>query len=185
MRLRSFLRRGDVERELNKELRFHLEEQVKENLAHGMPPDEARFAALRTLGGITQVQEECRDMRRTNHATDCLQDLRYAARTLARSPGFAVVIVLTMALAIGANSAIFSVIHGVLLKSLPYFQPDRLVRISLKSAEFPKFALNPFDFRDYRTRSRSSHRTRVLNQRRAARKRTRRHPEQYSLADTF
>jgi hypothetical protein len=87
--------------------------------------------------------------------TDCLQDLRYAARALARSPGFAAVIVLTMALAIGANSAMFSVIQGVLLKKLPYERPDRLVRLYLKSPEFSKFPINPFDFRDYRTRARS------------------------------
>jgi predicted permease len=155
MRLRSLLRRGAEDRYLDKELRYHLEQQLEENLAQGMSLDEARFAALHALGGVTQIEEECRDMRRTNHVTDCLQDLRYAARALARSPGFAAVIVLTMALAIGANSAIFSVIQGVLLKKLPYEQPDRLVRLYLKSPEFPKFPINPFDFRDYRTRARS------------------------------
>ncbi len=154
-RLRSLVQRARVEEELDKELHFHLEQQTEEHLAHGMPLAEARLAALRELGGVAQIQEECRDMRRTNHLEDFLHDLRYAVRTLGRSPGFAAVIILTMALSIGANSAIFSVIDGVLLKPLPYVQPNRLVRFFLTNAEYPKFPINPFDFRDYRTRSRS------------------------------
>lgn len=155
MRFRSFLRRDRMERELDKEFRFHLDQQTEENIARGMPPAEARSAALRMLGGVTQIQEECRDMRRTNHIEDFLQDLRYAARTFARSPGFAAVIVLTMALAIGATSAIFSVIDGVMLRALPYSQPDRLVSLFMNGGDFPKFPLNPFDFRDFRDRARS------------------------------
>ena len=153
--MRSLFRRADVERELDKELRFHLAQQIEENLALGMPPAEARFAALRTLGGVTQIQEECRDMRRTHLIEDVFRDLRQAARAFLRSPGFYVVIVLTMALSIGANSAIFSVVDGVLFRPLPYAKPDRLVRMFLSGADFPKFPLNPWDFRDYRDRSRS------------------------------
>src|SRR6185312_11208887 len=70
MRFRSFLRRDRMERELDKEFRFHLDQQTEENIARGMPPAEARSAALRMLGGVTQIQEECRDMRRTNHIED-------------------------------------------------------------------------------------------------------------------
>lgn len=154
-RLRSLFQRGQVDLELDKELRFHLEQQIEENLAVGMSPLDARLSALRKLGGVTRIQEECREMRRTNHLEDFLQDLRYASRTLGRSPGFAAVIVLTMALSIGATSAIFSVINGVLLKPLPYPRPSQLVRMFLSSAEYPKFPINPFDFRDYRSRSRS------------------------------
>ena len=83
------------------------------------------------------------------------QDLRYAVRQLVSNPSFTIVIVLTLALSIGANSAIFSVIHGVLLKSLPYPEPDRLVRVFLTSPEFPRFPLNPFDFKDIRARNHS------------------------------
>ena len=154
LRVRSVLHRGEVDRELDKELRFHLDEQIAENLARGMSPADARSAALRALGGVTQIQEECRDFR-GNHWEVGWQDVRYAARMFARSPGFSIAAVLTMALAIGANSAIFSVIDGVLLRSLPYPRPDRLVRLFLQSANYPKFPLNPFDFRDYRDRSRS------------------------------
>lgn len=149
------MRRSQAEHELDKELRFHLERQIEENLALGMPPAEARFAALRKLGGITQIEEECREMRRTDYVENLWHDLRYTLRTLAKSPGFAVVIVLTLALSIGANSAIFSVINGVLLRPLPYPQADRVVRTFFSSDTYPKFPLNPFDFLDFRHRNRS------------------------------
>ena len=155
MRLRSVARRTRVEGELDKELQFHLEQQTEENLALGMPRAEARRAALRRLGGMAQIQEECRDMRRTNYIENLWHDLHYALRMLAKSPGFTVVIVLTLALSIGANSAIFSVIDGVLLRPLPYPEADRIVRFFFHSATYPRFPLNPFDFRDFRTRNRS------------------------------
>jgi predicted permease len=84
-----------------------------------------------------------------------MNDFRYAIRNLGRTPGFIIVMVLTLALSIGANSAIFSVIEGVLLRPLPYAQPDRIVRIFLNSDTYPKFPLNPFDLRDFRTRNRT------------------------------
>jgi predicted permease len=155
MRLRSLARRQRVEEELDKEVRFHLEQQMEENLAAGMPPAEARSAALRKLGGMTQIQEECRDMRRTETIENFWRDLRYALRSLGKSPAFTVVILLTLALSIGANSAIFSVIDGVLLRPLPYPEANRIVRIFFHSADYPKFPLNPFDFRDFRARNRS------------------------------
>jgi predicted permease len=155
LRVRSLLRRGRVETELEKELRFHLDEQIAENVARGLTPAAARQTALRSLGGVAQLEEECRDMRRTSYIENFVQDLRYAARTLARTPGFAAVIVLTLALSIGANSAIFSVIEGVLLRPLPYPRADRIVRIFFSSRTFPKFPLNPLDVRDIRARNRS------------------------------
>jgi predicted permease len=155
LRMRSVLRRGRVERELDKELRFHLDRQTEENIAAGMTPEAARSAALLKLGGVTQIEEECREMRRTDLIENVMHDLRYAIRTMAKSPGFAVVIVLTLALSIGANSAIFSVIDGVLLKRLPYPQQDRIVRFFLSSRTFPKFPVNAWDFLDFRARNRS------------------------------
>ncbi|MFL6350916.1 MAG: ADOP family duplicated permease [Bryobacteraceae bacterium] len=155
MRLRSVLRKSRAEQELDKELHFHLHQQIEENIALGMPPVEARFAALRRLGGVTKIEEECRAMRRTDYIENLWQDLRYTVRTLAKSPGFAVVIVLTLALSIGANSAVFSVINGVLLRPLPYPHADRIVRVFFSSDTYPKFPLNPFDFLDFRHRNRS------------------------------
>jgi predicted permease len=153
LRLRSVLRRSRVEQELAKELRFHLESETDANVRLGLPPADAIRAAVHRLGGVAQIQEECRDMRRTDLLENLVRDLQYAIRTLAGSPGFAAVIVLTLALSIGANSAIFSVIDGVLLRPLPYPRADRIVRIFFSSGTYPKFPLNPLDLRDIRARN--------------------------------
>lgn len=155
LRLRSLLRRGRVESELDKELRFHLESEIEANLRLGLSPREARIAAVRRLGGMAQIQEECRDMRRTDYLENFMSDLRYSARALAKNPGFAAVIIFTLALSIGANSAIFSVIDGVLLQPLPYPHADRMVRIFFTNKTYPRFPLNPLDLRDIRARNRS------------------------------
>jgi predicted permease len=152
MRLRSLLLHSRVERELEKELRFHLDEEIEDGRTRGLSPEDARRAALRRLGGIAQIQEECRNMRKTGFVENLKQDLRYAVRILAKSPGFTLVMVLTLALAIGATSAIVSVIEGVLLRSLPYRDPAQLVRIFTSNRAWPKFPINRNDFRDFRTR---------------------------------
>ena len=152
LRIRSVFTHGRVETELAKELRFHLEQQIEEGLAIGLAPEEAKMAALRTLGGIAQIQEECRDMRGTNFLENLKQDLRYAMRTLAKNRGFTCVMVMTLALSIGATSAIVSVVDGVLLRSLPYREPGQLVNIFTSAQNFPKFPINPNDFRDFRDR---------------------------------
>jgi len=155
MRFRSLAKRGRVEAELDKELRYHVERQTEENMAAGMNAREAREAASRMFGGVSQIEEECRDMRRTQYMDNFLQDLRYAIRMLGKNLTFTVVIVLTLALSIGANSAIFSVIDGVLLRPLPYPQAEQIARVFYRSTLYPKFPLNPWDFLDFRARNRS------------------------------
>jgi predicted permease len=154
-RFRSIAHRGQVDGELERELAFHLQEEAEANGQTGLAPAEARTAALRRLGGVAQIQEECRDMRRTNYIENFVRDLQYAVRTLAKSPGFTAMLVVTLALSIGANTAIFSVIDGVLLRPLAYPHSDLIIRIFYRSAAFPKFPLNPFDLRDMRARNRT------------------------------
>ncbi len=111
--------------------------------------------ALKRLGGIAQIQEECRDMRRTAMLETILQDAKYAIRTLLKTPGFTWIMILTLALSIGATTAIVSVVEGVLIRPLPFQNPARLVRAYTRTATHPKFPINPNDFRDARSRMRS------------------------------
>jgi putative ABC transport system permease protein len=134
LRLRSLFRRTRVEHELDEELQYHLDRQIEEGLARGLAPKEARYAALRALGAITQSKEACRDMRAVDWIEDMMQDLRYGARTLRRSPAFSVVAVLALALGIGANTTMFSVAYGILLRPLPYADADRVAAVYMNYA---------------------------------------------------
>ena len=158
LRLRSLFRRVEVDQELSEELSVSPRAENRANSSRaGMPADEARRDALRSIGGLEQRKEECRDTRKVNWIQDFLQDFRYAARTLRKSPAFTAVAILTLALGIGANSAIFSVVDAILLRPLPYPQPDRLVRIWESSLKYdsPRNVVNPFNFLDWRDRSQS------------------------------
>lgn len=149
LRLRSILRRSRVEQELDEELRFHLEQRIQHEIALGKVPEEARSIALRAMQGIEQRKEECRDMRRMNFIDNLLSDTRYAFRGIRKNPGFAAIAILSLAIGIGANTAIFSLVNGVLLQPLAYKDPQRVFAVNERYTGGGPMPVNPVHAREW------------------------------------
>ena len=150
-------RRRQQEEDLERELRSHLELEAEERQEDGALAPEARWAARRALGNWTRTKEATREMWKYASVERFMQDLRHGARLFWRSPGFSIVAILTLALGIGANTAIFSVVNAVLLKPVPYPEPGRLVHIweGKAGGGASKNVVEPFNFLDWRERNRS------------------------------
>jgi predicted permease len=149
LRLRSLFRRAQADEQLDDELRDHLERKTEEYVAKGMSPQEARRRVRLDLGGIEQTKEKCRDERRVNWIQDFVQDLHFSLRVLRKSPAFAIVAVLTLALGIGANTAIFTMMNGLMLHTLPVRDPGQLVEILHHYPDDPEPGFNGFSWDAY------------------------------------
>jgi macrolide transport system ATP-binding/permease protein len=154
LRLRSIFHKNRAELDLREELQFHLQNQIDEYVAQGMNPKEARQAALRSLSGIEQAKEECRDARKVNLIENFLQDVGFGLRMLRRSPGFSLLAILCLTLGIGANAAVFSWIEGILFRPYPSVaHQERLVAIGGTTRDEPRGA--PLSWPDFQDLQRS------------------------------
>ena len=153
--LNRLLRKGKTERQLDSELQFHLEQQIADYVQAGMNPDDARRRAKIEFGGMEGVKEQCRESRRVHLIETLIQDARYGLRMMQKSPAFTLVAVLTLTLGIGANTAIFSVVNGVLLNPLPFPHSEQLITLHESRPNFKKGAVSYPNFVDWQKENRT------------------------------
>ena len=154
-RIRALTTRGRAEAELEEELRFHVEMETRANIEHGMTPGDARRAALRDFGGVTQTTEAVRDVRRLPLIEHVVQDVRGALRRVKREPGFAAAVVLTIGLAIGLATTLYAVAAGVLLRPLPFDRPSELVQVWKTTPKWGRVAVSVPEFLEWQSECRS------------------------------
>src|SRR3954464_6629136 len=155
--IRNTIRKQQTDRDLSEEVNSYVELLTEKNMKEGMNENEARRAALLEVGGVEQVKEEVRSNRAGFAMETFFQDVRYGLRSLRKKPGFTFTAIVALALGIGANTAIFSVINGVLLRSLDYARPDRTVMIWERFAQNPDHqnVVSPANFLDWQKSTRS------------------------------
>src|SRR5262249_7036803 len=154
-RLRALWRPDDIHDEISEEMRFHIELRAEDNVRRGMTPEEARRKAEQQFGRLDRIKEDGYDVRGGRWLEATWQDLRFGARMLLKKPSFTLIAVATLALGIGANTAIFSVVNALLLRPLPYAEAERLVLLSETSPGTPRNSASYPNYEDWRARAQS------------------------------
>ncbi|MBZ0257204.1 ABC transporter permease [bacterium] len=148
-RLKALFRKRELDAEMDEEMRAHIEMRTQQNIEDGMTPDEARYAALQQFGWVESIKETCRDQRGVSWLENIIQDVRFGVRRLVKSPGFTIIAVLTLALGIGVNTTMFSVLNALVFHMPDYPNPEAIIKIHRSGPNFKYAPHSPADFLDY------------------------------------